>query len=401
KPIGSARGEVGLAAERFRRAAAEVRDRTGEYREGSTEGHEGWQALIKHEPMGTVLCIGPYNYPLSTVAYQVAPALAAGNSVVLKPSSKTPISSARLTGIVDDAVDLPDGALNYVPGRGSGSSSRATVRGARPTANTTTRPGPARRRSSSARVRGASATARPRSNPTPGRGSGRPASARPPASGSRRTTGRRSPPCSARRPRTFRARGSTRRPSSRPTATCPPGRPTRWASARRRSWPPRRSRRSATRARPAPSWDWPRPAGRGGAGGRPGTVLRRVPAPPRGRHRRRTRRRGRVRQRPVLAADPPTAPPAGRRPLSGLWRAEPPAVRGLSRLRRPLRGVRVGHAPGDRHRQGRDHHRPGRRTPGVRRTAGPERPLRQRHRRVRRPQRRQDRQPPRPDAGRR
>jgi len=119
KPIGSARGEVGLAAERFRRAAAEVRDRTGEYREGSTEGHEGWQALIKHEPMGTVLCIGPYNYPLSTVAYQVAPALAAGNSVVLKPSSKTPISSARLTGIVDDAVDLPDGALNYVPGRGS------------------------------------------------------------------------------------------------------------------------------------------------------------------------------------------------------------------------------------------------------------------------------------------
>lgn len=119
KPIGSARGEVGLAAERFRRAAAEVRDRTGEYREGSTEGHEGWRALVKHEPVGTVLCVGPYNYPLSTVAYQVAPALAAGNSVVLKPSSKTPISAGLLTELATEAVDLPDGALNYVPGRGS------------------------------------------------------------------------------------------------------------------------------------------------------------------------------------------------------------------------------------------------------------------------------------------
>ena len=119
KPIRSARGEVGLAADRFRRAVAEVRDRTGEYRPGSTEGHEGWRALVKHEPVGTVLCVGPYNYPLSTVAYQVAPALAAGNSVVLNPSSKTPISGGLLTELVTEAVDLPDGALNYVPGRGS------------------------------------------------------------------------------------------------------------------------------------------------------------------------------------------------------------------------------------------------------------------------------------------
>jgi glyceraldehyde-3-phosphate dehydrogenase [NAD(P)+] len=119
KPISSARGEVGLAAERFRRAAAEVRDRTGEFREGSTKSHEGWRALVKYEPRGIVLCVGPYNYPLSTVGYQVAPALAAGNSVVLKPSSKTPISGGLLTELIHEAVDLPDGALNYVPGRGS------------------------------------------------------------------------------------------------------------------------------------------------------------------------------------------------------------------------------------------------------------------------------------------
>lgn len=98
KPINSARGEVDLTVDRFRRAAAEVRDRTGEYREGSTEGHEGWRALGKHEPIGTALCIGPYNYPLKTVAYQVAPALATGNSVPIKPSSMTPVSAGCLVG---------------------------------------------------------------------------------------------------------------------------------------------------------------------------------------------------------------------------------------------------------------------------------------------------------------
>ncbi|WP_226483034.1 aldehyde dehydrogenase family protein, partial [Natrinema amylolyticum] len=76
KPISSARGEVGQAAERFDRAAEEARNivSKGEYREGSTAGHEGWQAIVKHEPIGAVLCITPYNYPLATTALQVAPA---------------------------------------------------------------------------------------------------------------------------------------------------------------------------------------------------------------------------------------------------------------------------------------------------------------------------------------
>jgi len=65
-----------------------------------------------------VLCIAPYNYPLSTAALQVAPALAAGNSVVLKPASATPISTAILAAVVHEA-GLPDGGFNYVPGRGS------------------------------------------------------------------------------------------------------------------------------------------------------------------------------------------------------------------------------------------------------------------------------------------
>jgi glyceraldehyde-3-phosphate dehydrogenase [NAD(P)+] len=119
KPVASARGEVASAAERFDRAAEEARALTGEYREGSTAGHEGWRAIVKPEGVGTVLCITPYNYPLATTALQVAPALAAGNSVVLKPASKTPVSAAILADVITETTDLPDGAFNFVAGRGS------------------------------------------------------------------------------------------------------------------------------------------------------------------------------------------------------------------------------------------------------------------------------------------
>jgi glyceraldehyde-3-phosphate dehydrogenase [NAD(P)+] len=118
KPISSARGEVDAAAERFRRAVEEVRDLQGEYVEGTTAGHEGWNAIVKPQPIGTVLCITPYNYPLSTTALQIAPALAAGNAIVLKPASKTPISAAILANCIEEA-DLPEGAFHYTPGHAS------------------------------------------------------------------------------------------------------------------------------------------------------------------------------------------------------------------------------------------------------------------------------------------
>jgi len=118
KPIASARGEVASAAERFDRAAAEARDQQGEYVEGTTAGHEGWEAMVKPQPVGTVLCVTPYNYPLATTALQVAPALAAGNSVVLKPASKTPISASILAEIIA-GTDVPDGGFNFVAGRAS------------------------------------------------------------------------------------------------------------------------------------------------------------------------------------------------------------------------------------------------------------------------------------------
>ncbi|QLG47488.1 aldehyde dehydrogenase family protein [Natrinema halophilum] len=121
KPISSARGEVAQAAERFDRAAEEARNvvSKGEYREGSTAGHEGWQAIVKHEPIGAVLCITPYNYPLATTALQVAPALAAGNSVLLKPATKTPVSASILADVIASVDGIPDGAFNFIPGQAS------------------------------------------------------------------------------------------------------------------------------------------------------------------------------------------------------------------------------------------------------------------------------------------
>lgn len=115
KPITSARSEVADAAERFRRAVEEARDLGGEYRQGTTGSHEGWEAYRNPEPMGTVLCITPYNYPLSTPALQIAPALAAGNSVILKPGSRTPVSTAILANVIHE-TDVPAGGFNFVPG---------------------------------------------------------------------------------------------------------------------------------------------------------------------------------------------------------------------------------------------------------------------------------------------
>ena len=118
KPIGSARGEVDAAVERVERAIEEVHNHQGEHLRGTTAGHEGWEAIVTPEPIGTVLCLSPYNYPLVTTLLQVAPAIAAGNSVVLKPSTKTPVSAAILADCIAE-TEMPDDAFQYVPGHSS------------------------------------------------------------------------------------------------------------------------------------------------------------------------------------------------------------------------------------------------------------------------------------------
>ncbi|URI07318.1 aldehyde dehydrogenase [Aquincola tertiaricarbonis] len=74
-------------------------------------------ALVTREPMGVIAAIVPWNYPLMMAAWKLAPALAAGNSVVLKPSERSPFSALRLAELAL-AAGLPPGVLNVLPGYG-------------------------------------------------------------------------------------------------------------------------------------------------------------------------------------------------------------------------------------------------------------------------------------------
>jgi gamma-glutamyl-gamma-aminobutyraldehyde dehydrogenase/4-guanidinobutyraldehyde dehydrogenase/NAD-dependent aldehyde dehydrogenase len=74
-------------------------------------------ALIGREPLGVVGAVVPWNYPLIITAWKLAPALAAGNSVVLKPAEQSPLSALALAELAAEA-GIPDGVLNVVPGFG-------------------------------------------------------------------------------------------------------------------------------------------------------------------------------------------------------------------------------------------------------------------------------------------
>lgn len=74
-------------------------------------------ALIQREPMGVIGAIVPWNYPMTMAAWKLGPALAAGNSVVLKPSEKSPLTALRLAELALEA-GLPEGVFNVVPGFG-------------------------------------------------------------------------------------------------------------------------------------------------------------------------------------------------------------------------------------------------------------------------------------------
>ena len=75
-------------------------------------------ALVQRVPLGVVGAVVPWNYPLEMAVWKLAPALAAGNSVVLKPAEQSPLSALRLAELAAEA-GLPDGVLNVVPGIGT------------------------------------------------------------------------------------------------------------------------------------------------------------------------------------------------------------------------------------------------------------------------------------------
>ncbi len=74
-------------------------------------------ALITREPIGVVACVVPWNFPLLMAAWKFAPALAAGNSVILKPAEQSPLTALRIAELASEA-GIPDGVFNVVPGFG-------------------------------------------------------------------------------------------------------------------------------------------------------------------------------------------------------------------------------------------------------------------------------------------
>jgi acyl-CoA reductase-like NAD-dependent aldehyde dehydrogenase len=113
KPISDARGEIEMAIETFRYYAG-----AGERLTGRTIPVVGGVDMTFREPLGVVGLIVPWNFPLQISSWKVAPALAAGNTVVLKPAELTPLTALELERIALEA-GLPEGVVNVVAGPGS------------------------------------------------------------------------------------------------------------------------------------------------------------------------------------------------------------------------------------------------------------------------------------------
>jgi acyl-CoA reductase-like NAD-dependent aldehyde dehydrogenase len=113
KPITDARGEIEMVVDTFRYYAG-----MPERILGDTIPVSGGQAFTLREPLGVVALIVPWNFPLTIAAWKLAPALAAGNTVVLKPAELTPLTALRFASLCLEA-GLPEGVVNVVVGQGS------------------------------------------------------------------------------------------------------------------------------------------------------------------------------------------------------------------------------------------------------------------------------------------
>src|SRR5213083_1489471 len=113
KPLPAARDEIPVSSDNIRFFAGAARmlegRATGEYMRGYT-------SMVRREPVGIVGQIAPWNYPLMMAVWKIAPALAAGNVVVLKPSQQTPLTTLRIAHLAEEI--LPPGVLNVITGDG-------------------------------------------------------------------------------------------------------------------------------------------------------------------------------------------------------------------------------------------------------------------------------------------
>src|ERR1700752_829624 len=114
KPLAAVKGdEIPAIADVFRFFAGAARTMTGAL---AGEYVAGFTSMIRRDPVGVVASIAPWNYPLMMAAWKLAPAVAAGNTAVLKPSEQTPLTTLKLAELASHI--LPEGVLNVIVGRG-------------------------------------------------------------------------------------------------------------------------------------------------------------------------------------------------------------------------------------------------------------------------------------------
>jgi acyl-CoA reductase-like NAD-dependent aldehyde dehydrogenase len=118
KALKFARAEVDRAASTFTIASEEAKRLHGETIPlDAVPAGEGYFGFWTRRPVGVIAAISPFNFPLNLVAHKVAPAIASGNTLVLKPATTTPLSALKLCEILLEA-GLPNGAINFIVGSG-------------------------------------------------------------------------------------------------------------------------------------------------------------------------------------------------------------------------------------------------------------------------------------------
>ena len=118
KPITAARSEVDRSVQTLQFSAEEAKQIAGNYIPlDAAAGGAGRDAYTIFEPIGVIGAITPFNFPLNLTVHKVGPAIAAGNTIVVKPAEKTPLTALKLAELFTKA-GLPEGALNVVPGDG-------------------------------------------------------------------------------------------------------------------------------------------------------------------------------------------------------------------------------------------------------------------------------------------
>ena len=119
KPVGAAIEEMDACVDIFRFMAGAVRNMSGI---AAGEYMEGYTSMIRRDPVGVVASISPWNYPLMMAAWKLAPPLATGCTMVLKPSELTPLTTLKLVGVLQDIY--PKGVVNILSGRGGTTGSQ-------------------------------------------------------------------------------------------------------------------------------------------------------------------------------------------------------------------------------------------------------------------------------------